>query len=191
MTAPLFGYARVSTDAQDLTAQREGLLALGVEPGRLYVDHGVTGTNRERPGLFDAIGADLLERSGFEEVMRAVDDPDPRAAVERFLYATTAMYAGNRDVLQALFAMAQIDPTALGGTITRMEDGRARGMQLLATRLADEGLLRDGAKVDGTADLLWLLSSFDSCDQLYTGRGRNPDQIADTYLATLRGSVLV
>ncbi len=50
MTALLIGYARVSTDAQDLTAQREGLLALGVDPGRLYVDHGLTGTNRERPG---------------------------------------------------------------------------------------------------------------------------------------------
>jgi DNA invertase Pin-like site-specific DNA recombinase len=30
MTALPIGYARVSTDAQDLTAQREGLLALGV-----------------------------------------------------------------------------------------------------------------------------------------------------------------
>jgi DNA invertase Pin-like site-specific DNA recombinase len=50
MTALLIGYARVSTDAQDLTAQREGLLALGVDPGRLYVDHGLTGTNRQRPG---------------------------------------------------------------------------------------------------------------------------------------------
>ncbi len=33
MTALLIGYARVSTDAQDLTAQREGLLALGVHRG--------------------------------------------------------------------------------------------------------------------------------------------------------------
>ncbi len=42
MTALLIGYARVSTDAQDLTAQREGLLALGVAPGRIYVDHALT-----------------------------------------------------------------------------------------------------------------------------------------------------
>ncbi|CCG01654.1 protein of unknown function [Blastococcus saxobsidens DD2] len=35
MTALLIGYARVSTDAHDLTAQREGLLALGVDPGDL------------------------------------------------------------------------------------------------------------------------------------------------------------
>ncbi len=50
MTALLIGHARVSTDAQDLTAQREGLLALGVEPGRVSIDHGLTGTNVERPG---------------------------------------------------------------------------------------------------------------------------------------------
>ena len=49
MTALLIGYARVSTDAQDLTAQRDGLLALEVDAGRIYVDHGLTGTNRDRP----------------------------------------------------------------------------------------------------------------------------------------------
>src|SRR4051794_24597287 len=57
MTALLIGYTRVSTDAQDLTVQREGLLALGVDPARLYVDHGLTGTNRERPGLREALAA--------------------------------------------------------------------------------------------------------------------------------------
>ncbi len=51
MAALLIGYARCSTEQQDLTAQREGLLALGVDPGRVYVDHGLTGTNRERPGV--------------------------------------------------------------------------------------------------------------------------------------------
>ena len=39
----MIGYARVSTDEQDLTA-------LGVAPDRIYVDHGLTGTNRARPG---------------------------------------------------------------------------------------------------------------------------------------------
>ena len=37
------GYARVSTDQQDLTAQRDGLQALGVAAERIYVDHGLTG----------------------------------------------------------------------------------------------------------------------------------------------------
>jgi Resolvase, N terminal domain len=49
MAALLIGYARCSSDPQDLTAQHDGLTALGVSPGRIYVDHGLTGTARDRP----------------------------------------------------------------------------------------------------------------------------------------------
>ena len=52
----LIGYARCSTDAQDLTAQRDALTALGVQPDRIYTDHGQTRTNRARPGLREALG---------------------------------------------------------------------------------------------------------------------------------------
>ena len=34
------GYARCSTDKQDLTAQRQALRALGVAEDRIYTDHG-------------------------------------------------------------------------------------------------------------------------------------------------------
>ncbi|MDX6308472.1 MAG: hypothetical protein QOI06_1518 [Nocardioidaceae bacterium] len=57
ISALLVGYARCSTDQQDLTAQREGLSSLGVQADRIYVDHGLTGTNRERPGLREALAA--------------------------------------------------------------------------------------------------------------------------------------
>jgi DNA invertase Pin-like site-specific DNA recombinase len=57
MAALLIGCARCSTDQQDLTAQRDGMTGLGVAPGRIYVDHGLTGTNRERPGLREAPAA--------------------------------------------------------------------------------------------------------------------------------------
>ncbi len=49
MNELLVGYARVSTEQQDLTVQRHGLHALGVGDDRIYVDHGLTGTNRDRP----------------------------------------------------------------------------------------------------------------------------------------------
>jgi hypothetical protein len=51
------GYARVSTDAQDLTAHGDALGALGVDPDRVYVDRGCTGTHRERSGLRQAVAA--------------------------------------------------------------------------------------------------------------------------------------
>ena len=41
MSALLVGYARVSAQDQDLTAQRDALAALGVPVARTYVDHGL------------------------------------------------------------------------------------------------------------------------------------------------------
>ncbi|MGH3175573.1 MAG: recombinase family protein [Streptosporangiaceae bacterium] len=42
MPETLIGYARCSTDEQDLTAQQERLVELGVSPERIYLDHGLT-----------------------------------------------------------------------------------------------------------------------------------------------------
>ncbi|PPH08863.1 hypothetical protein C5C36_15725 [Rathayibacter sp. AY1G1] len=55
--AALVGYARVSTDKQDATAQRDALRAAGVPSDRIYVDSGLTGRNRERPALREALAA--------------------------------------------------------------------------------------------------------------------------------------
>jgi len=57
MTATLIGYARCSTDRRDLTAQRQALKDLGVASDRIYVDKGLTGTNRACPGLDQAMAA--------------------------------------------------------------------------------------------------------------------------------------
>jgi DNA invertase Pin-like site-specific DNA recombinase len=72
------GYARVSTDDQDLTAQRDALAALGVAPDRIYVDHGLTGTNRDRPGLREAMAAcragDVLVVTKLDRLARSLPD---------------------------------------------------------------------------------------------------------------------
>jgi len=78
------GYARVSTAGQDLTAQRQALAALGVDPKRIYVDHGLPGTNRARPGLREALAAcragDTLVVSKLDRMARSV--PDARDIVD-------------------------------------------------------------------------------------------------------------
>ena len=84
MAALLIGYARCSTDQQDLTAQRDALLGLGVAIARIYVDHGLTGTNRDRPGLREALAAcregDTLVVTKLDRLARSL--PDARAIAD-------------------------------------------------------------------------------------------------------------
>ncbi|WP_425437572.1 recombinase family protein [Nocardioides gansuensis] len=95
MSALPVGYARCSTDQQDLTGQRDALLGLGVEAERIYVDHGLTGTNRERPGLREALAAcragDLLVVTKLDRLARSL--PDARAIVDERLFNVLAMVA--------------------------------------------------------------------------------------------------
>jgi DNA invertase Pin-like site-specific DNA recombinase len=78
MATLLIGYARVSTHEQDLTAQRDALSSLGVTAERIYVDHGLTGTNRERPGLREALAAcrdgDTLVVTKLDRLARSLPD---------------------------------------------------------------------------------------------------------------------
>jgi DNA invertase Pin-like site-specific DNA recombinase len=77
----MIGYARCSTEKQDLTAQRQILPGLGVAEERIYLDHGLTGRNRSRPGLDNALAAlregDTLVVPKLDRLARSV--PDARA----------------------------------------------------------------------------------------------------------------
>jgi DNA invertase Pin-like site-specific DNA recombinase len=78
MNELLVGYARISTEQQDLASQRNGLHALGVGDDRIYVDHGLTGTNRNRPGLRLAMAAcrtgDTLVVTKLDRLARSLPD---------------------------------------------------------------------------------------------------------------------
>ena len=78
MTATLIGYARCSTDKQDIEAQRQALLGLAVAGERIYLDRGLTGTNRRRPGLDQALAAvrsgDTLVVPKLDRLARSVPD---------------------------------------------------------------------------------------------------------------------
>jgi DNA invertase Pin-like site-specific DNA recombinase len=90
------GYARVSTDQQDLTAQRDGLQTLGVPADRIYVDHGLTGTNRERPGLRQALAAcragDTLVVTKLDRLARSL--PDARAIADELTQRSVKLNLG-------------------------------------------------------------------------------------------------
>ena len=84
MSETRIGYARCSTDKQDLAAQKATLLHLGVAEDRIYTDHGLTGTNRERPGFAQALAAvsagDTLVVPKLDRLARSV--PDARSIAD-------------------------------------------------------------------------------------------------------------
>lgn len=137
-----------------------------------------------RAGLFDALGADLMQRGGFDRLIQAANHPDARQSLRGGIRHAVTMQAPHRDVLRVLHSMALIDPDAVGGAVARMEAGRAGGMAYLAQRLADQGELRADVTPDQAADLLWVLTSFDTFDLLYTGRAMPADQVATTLITT-------
>lgn len=118
MSALFVGYARCPSEQQDLTVQRDGLIELGVASERIYVDHGLTGTNRERPGLREALAAcragDTLVVTKLDRLSRSLPNArtiadeltgrqvslnlggslyDPTDAVGRLLFNVLAMVA--------------------------------------------------------------------------------------------------
>ena len=158
--------------------------AAGVARSTVYLIFG------SRAGLFDALAADVHERGGFHRVVEAIADPDPRVHLRDGIAGGVHTFAAHRDVLRALVSMAALDPDAVGGAIDRMDQRRARGMMQLARRLARHGLLRDGLTAREAADRLFLLTSFDGFDLLYTGRGMAADEVARVLVELAERSLL-
>jgi AcrR family transcriptional regulator len=123
-----------------------------------------------RAGLFDAVGRELVDRSGYAGLLEAKHEPDARDHLRVGLRTASAMYAANRDIFRALRSMAQLDEQAVGDVVRSMDEERASGMRRLAARLADQGVLRDGLGVADAEHMLWALTSFETFDALYTGR---------------------
>jgi AcrR family transcriptional regulator len=156
----------------------------GVARSTVYVIFG------SRAGLFDEFTADLLQRGGFERVLEAIANPDPRVTVRDGIAGGVHTMAAHRDVFRALISMAAIDPDAVGGSFQREEERRARGMMRLAQRLQSAGALREGLGAKGAADLLWVLTSFDAFDLLYSGRGLPAERVARELVGIAERSVL-
>jgi AcrR family transcriptional regulator len=157
--------------------------AAGVSRSTVYLVFG------SRAGLFDALTEDLWQRAGFRQVVDAVADPDARRHLRGGIAGGVRVFAAHRDVFRALFSTAELDADAVGGAIGRIEENRAGGMTHLAQRLAEQDLLRADVSVDQAADLLLLLTSFDSFDQLYTGRKLSPEDTAELLVTAAERSL--
>jgi AcrR family transcriptional regulator len=137
-----------------------------------------------RSGLFDAVGRELADRSGYARLVDAKHQPDARDHLRAGFRAATEMFAANRDIYRALRSMGQLDERAVGATVARMDAERTAGMSRLAGRLAEQGVLREDLSRSDAEHILWMLSSFDSFDSLYTGRGLRTNRVVELLVET-------
>ena len=144
----------------------------GVSRSTVYLVFG------SRAGMFLAFAGDLLERGGFGLMLEIAAHPDAREGLRGGIRATVEMYANERDVIRALVSMAQLDADAVWGAVQRLEQGRAIGARYRAERLANQRILRSDVTLADATHLLWLLTSFDAFDLLYTGQGLTIDAAA-------------
>jgi AcrR family transcriptional regulator len=142
-----------------------------------------------RAGLFDAVAADLRERGGFDRVLTAVAHPDAREHLLGGIRASCEYFAAHRDVHRVLVSTATVDPEATAGAVGRGDERRKGGMAYLARRLAEQGVLRPDVTVDDAAHILWLITSFDAFDLLYTGRGLPVHEVARLLVGTAERAV--
>ena len=142
-----------------------------------------------RAGLFDALATDLWDRAGLSRLTEAVAHPDAREHLRGGMRAGVGIFVALRDVAVALFSMSALDPESVGGAIVRLEERRWGGMEYLAGRLAEQDQLRADVTADEAADVLWMLTSFDSFDLLYTGRGLPADEVARILTETAERTV--
>ncbi len=146
MTATLIGYARCSTDRQDLTAQRQELTELGVAPERIYMDRGMTGTNCTRPGLGQAMVAvrkgDTLVVPKLDRLARSV--PDARYIADQLREKGVKLAPGRNihdpeDPMDKIFSISW--PPLLRRNGHCPDQGQAAGQAAQAFRKAAEGAL--------------------------------------------------
>ena len=138
-----------------------------------------------REGLMVAVAEDLLERGGFARIGQALRGPDVVRAFEISMAVAMELYSQEEPVGQALLSLAAVDRDA-SSAAARLNFGRAQGMRRLAERMHEQGVLRDDVTVDEAADVLWVVTSFETYAQLRRARNLTPTLVGERLMAMTR-----
>ena len=122
-----------------------------------------------RSGLLQALEHETCARAGFDKLLRELGGEDPLRALRAAITTGCQVWAAERPLFRGLLALAAIDPEVQALVASR--DGlRRQRIDELAHRLQRQRRLRPGVTRRTAADLLWLLTGFQSFDTLYAER---------------------
>lgn len=174
-------------DTRQRIVQAARRLLLGSGPQALSVEAIASGAGVARTTVFQQFGSkaavlrdlemDTSARSGLGRLFAQDDasggeEADALRVLRTTIEAVCRAWDAEREVFRSLRALAALDPELreamdVGGR----EEERRRSCDALAQRLQRQQRLRPGVTRRCAAELLFLLTSFETFDTLYAARG--------------------
>jgi len=155
----------------------------GIARSTVYLSFGT------RSALMSKILDDSLSRAGFGRLREYLVLPDAVEAMEKSLTQTAHMYSADHGVLRRMLLLARLDPDVARDYQLRQQR-RGAAMRDLAQRLRSQRRLRAKVSVEAAAEVLWVLTSFDTFDQLFSGWGLDATSCGVRMVMIARSSLL-
>lgn len=155
----------------------------GIARSTVYLSFGT------RSALMSKILDDSLSRAGFGRLREYLVLPDAVEAMEKSLTQTAHMYSADHGVLRRMLLLARLDPDVARDYQLRQQR-RGAAMRDLAQRLGSQRRLRAKVSVEAAAEVLWVLTSFDTFDQLFSGWGLDATSCGVRMVMIARSSLL-
>ena len=141
-----------------------------------------------KAGLIEAVVQDIQRRAGQGAVADSVEVADPVEALRQAFVRGSRFWASERSLVHGLTALAAVD-TDVRRILTEVERDRLPLLARLVERLTAARRLVPAYSTDEALHVLWMLSSFEAFDQLFTRRGLPVEDVArllgDLAVATL------
>jgi AcrR family transcriptional regulator len=141
-----------------------------------------------KKGLIEAVIQDIQQRAGQGSVVDSVEVVDPVDAVRQAFVMGSRFWAAERPLVHKLTGLAAVDAD-VRRILAAVERDRLPLLARLVGRLAGAQRLVPSYSTEEALHVLWMLSSFEAFDQLFTGRGLPVEDVArllgDLAIATL------
>jgi AcrR family transcriptional regulator len=182
--------ARILAAARDLLIASDGFAGFSMDAvakradvARMTVYHQFG----SKIGLLEGLCDLLAAGGGMEQMASAFQQPDPWAALERYVAQFGQLWAADRILTRRLRALAALDPD-FAQVIRSRDEWRRQGLTVLLGRLPGWGNTPAEARA-ATVNALFTLLSFEFFDML-AGPERELDALAPEVYRLARAAVL-
>lgn len=138
-----------------------------------------------KSGLLEALCDSLAMSGGMEQLASAFQQPEPLAALNRYIEVFGHFWEVDRLVMRRLRALAALDPD-FEQVIRARDEWRRTGVRTLLQRLLSFN--GTGKAFDEIVDILFTLTSFETFDAL-AGTSHNLEEVAPV-VQRLAGSAI-